>query len=202
MQKTYRPAYMHAVGVNGTLAAGVDRCIRAEQATPDPGLAQPDRCSLLRAGARLMRATHLRTRQIKSTADPYPVPQQARKAVTSRECQLMKLRALHHRRCFELTVVEPQGERHLQPGQVQRPGDHRALQSHTARIDLIPELDTAAAQQPGIHRAARAARPAVKNLPLRPFPQRLGQGDLFHDVLPNLSRATSLSGTYRPATAP
>src|SRR5260370_20244084 len=148
MQKTYRPAYMHAVGVNGTLAAGVDRCIRAEQATPDIGLAQPDRCSLRRAGARLMRATHLRTRQIKITADPYPVPQQARKPVTSRECQLMKLRALHHRRCFELTVLQTQGERHPPPGPVPRPGDHPALQAHTAPIRLLPRSDTAAAQQP------------------------------------------------------
>src|SRR5260370_34278652 len=140
MQKTYRPAYMHAVGVNGTLAAGVDRCIRAEQATHDIGLEQPDRSSLRRAGARLMRATPLRTRQIKITADPYPVPQQARKPVTSRECQLMKLRALHHRRCFELTVVEPQGERLLQPGQVQRPRHHRPPPSHPPPIHLIPEL--------------------------------------------------------------
>ena len=104
--------------------------------------------------------------------------------MTSGQCQLMKLRALHHRRRFEFAVIEPQRERYLQPGQVQRPGDHRALQPHTARIDPIPELSTAAAQQPGIHHTARAARPAVKDKPLRPFLQRLGHGDLFHGVLP------------------
>jgi len=103
---------------------------------------------------------------------------------------------------FELTVVEPQRERYLQSGQVQRPGDHGAFQPYTPRIDLIPELGTAAAQQPGIHHAPATARPAVKDLPVCPFPQRLGHGDRFHGMLPNLSRATSLTGTYRPAAAP
>ena len=110
-----------------------------------------------------MRAGHPGARQIKITADPYLVPQQARKPATSGECQLMKLRALHHGRRLELAVIEPQRERHLQPGQVQRSGDHRARQPHTARIDLIPELGTVPSHQPARNVPASDAtsKPAI-----------------------------------------
>ena len=123
--------------------------------------------------------TWLRDRS-RSRAHPDPVGQQPGHLVASRQRQLAQLGACHGHRRGERAAVEPQRERHVQAGQVHRAGDRCAAQPHPPRIDLIPQLTAAAAEQGRVHRAPRALMRAVQDLPLPPRVQQLGLADVLH----------------------
>jgi len=87
------------------------------------------------------------------------------------------------RRGLEPARLEPQRERHIEPGQIQ-PAQHlRALQPDAVRIDLIPQLKAAAAKQGSIDAAASAALGAIENAPIPERVQKLGLKYVAHGIL-------------------
>jgi hypothetical protein len=123
-------------------------------------------------------------RQVEVAAHPQPVAQQPGQPRASGQRQLPQLGAFHADRGVEIAVFEPERERDGQPGQVHWAAYRDVLQPEPARIDLVLELQAAAAEQGCVDRAPAGLVRTVQDPALPARFQQFSLADVIHDSSP------------------